>query len=219
MNKKTMNAAEIFEELFARYPALDICRDDINKAFLLLKETYLNNGKLLAAGNGGSAADSEHIVGELMKSFKFGRAIPAEDAARLRELYGDEGAELAAKLEGALPAIPLTSMPALSTAFMNDVDPSLTFAQMLYGYGRNGDTFIGISTSGNSENIIKSLQIAKMKGVKTIGLTGASGGKMKTMCDVAVCVPETETFKIQELHLPIYHCLCAMLEAEFFDEK
>ena len=219
MNKKTMNAAEIFEELFTRYPALDICRDDINKAFLLLKETYLNNGKLLVAGNGGSAADSEHIVGELMKSFKFGRAIPAEDAARLKELYGDEGAELAAKLEGALPAIPLTSMPALSTAFINDVDPSLPFAQMLYGYGRKGDTFIGISTSGNSENIIKALQIARLNGVKTIGLTGASGGRMKALCDVAVCVPETETFKIQELHLPIYHCLCAMLEAEFFDEK
>ena len=205
MNKKTMNAAEIFEELFVRYPSLKICRNDINKAFLLLKETYLNNGKLLAAGNGGSAADSEHIVGELMKSFRFGRAIPSEDAARLKDLYGDEGAGLAAKLEGALPAIPLTSMPALSTAFMNDVDPCLTFAQ--------------ISTSGNSENIIKSLQIAGLKGIKTIGLTGASGGRMKALCDVAVCVPETETFKIQELHLPIYHCLCAMLEAEFFEEK
>ncbi|MDO5776647.1 MAG: SIS domain-containing protein [Eubacteriales bacterium] len=219
MNKKTMTAANINEELFTRYPVLEACRDDIYEAFLLLKDTYLKQGMLLVAGNGGSAADSEHIVGELMKSFKFGRAIPAEDAAKLKDLYGDEGAELAAKLEGALPAIPLTSMPALSTAFMNDVDPSLTFAQMLYGYGRKGDTFIGISTSGNSENIIKSLQIAKLKGVKTIGLTGASGGRMKALCDVAVCVPETETFKIQELHLPIYHCLCAMLEAEFFDEK
>ena len=219
MNKKTMNAAEIFEELFVRYPSLKICRNDINKAFLLLKETYLNNGKLLAAGNGGSAADSEHIVGELMKSFRFGRAIPSEDAARLKDLYGDEGAGLAAKLEGALPAIPLTSMPALSTAFMNDVDPCLTFAQMLYGYGRKGDAFIGISTSGNSENIIKSLQIAGLKGIKTIGLTGASGGRMKALCDVAVCVPETETFKIQELHLPIYHCLCAMREAEGGEEK
>lgn len=219
MNKKTMTAANIYEELFTRYPALEACRDDIYEAFMLLKDTYLKQGMLLVAGNGGSAADSEHIVGELMKSFKFGRAIPAEDAAKLKDLYGDEGAELAAKLEGALPAIPLTSMPALSTAFMNDVDPSLTFAQMLYGYGRNGDTFIGISTSGNSENIIKSLQIAKLKGVKTIGLTGASGGRMKALCDVAVCVPATETFKIQELHLPIYHCLCAMLEAEFFEEK
>ena len=141
------------------------------------------------------------------------------DEEKFKELYGEEGDELASKLEGTLRAIPLTSMPALSTAFINDVDPTLTFAQMLYGYGNKGDVFLGISTSGNSKNIIKALQVAKVKGIKTIGLTGASGGKMKEYCDVTIKVPEIETFKIQEFHLPIYHCLCAMLEADFFNEK
>lgn len=219
MKRKTMTSEQIFNELFLRYPQLEVCKKDIIESYHLLKTIYKEGGTLLTAGNGGSAADSEHIVGELMKSFLFNRRISAQDEEKFKELYGEEGDELASKLEGTLRAIPLTSMPALSTAFINDVDPTLTFAQMLYGYGNKGDVFLGISTSGNSKNIIKALQVAKVKGIKTIGLTGASGGKMKEYCDVTIKVPEIETFKIQEFHLPIYHCLCAMLEADFFNEK
>ena len=209
MKRKTMTSEQIFNELFLRYPQLEVCKKDIIESYHLLKTTYKEGGTFLTAGNGGSAADSEHIVGELMKSFLFNRRISAQDEEKFKELYGEEGDELASKLEGTLRAIPLTSMPALSTAFINDVDPTLTFAQMLYGYGNKG----------NSKNIIKALQVAKVKGIKTIGLTGASGGKMKEYCDVTIKVPEIETFKIQEFHLPIYHCLCAMLEADFFNEK
>lgn len=154
-----------------------------------------------------------------MKSFMFERKIQKKYADELVRLYGDEGVALSKKLEGTLCSIPLTSMPALSTAFINDVDPALTFAQMLYGYGREGDCFLGISTSGNSKNILYALQVAKAKGITTIGLTGEGGGKMKELCDITIQVPDKETFMIQELHLPIYHCLCAMLEADFFEEK
>jgi D-sedoheptulose 7-phosphate isomerase len=168
------------------------------------------------AGNGGSAADSEHMGGELMKSFLFKRKVGAAFESRLIELYGGEGAALAAKLEGALPAIPLTSMPALTSAFANDVDAAVSFAQMTYGYGSAGDLLFGISTSGNSKNVIYALMAAKAKGLFTVGLTGRGGGKMIDICDVTICVPEEETYKVQELHLPVYHTLCLMLEAEFF---
>lgn len=219
MKHKEMTSEQIFNLLIERYPQLTVCKKDIVRAYEMLKKAYGTGKKLLVAGNGGSASDSEHIVGELMKSFLFERKIKKCDTSRLIELYGEEGRDLAHKLEGTLCAIPLTSMPALSTAFINDVDPTLTFAQMLYGYGCEHDIFMGISTSGNSKNIIKALQVANVKGLQTIGLTGESGGKMIDLCDVIIKVPEKETFKIQELHLPIYHCLCAMLEADFFEEK
>lgn len=219
MKKKEKNVIELERELFYRYPQLMPCRESFNKAFECLKAVYSNNGKLLVAGNGGSAADSEHIVGELMKSFLFNRKIDADFESKLVSEFGGNGFELASKLEGALSAIPLTSMPALTSAFANDVDAAVGFAQMLYGYGDKGDVFIGISTSGNSKNIIYALMAAKAKGIHTIILTGDTGGKCREFADIVICVPESETFKIQELHLPIYHALCSMLETEFFEER
>lgn len=219
MKKKEKNVSELEQELFERYPRLTACKEGFEQAFECLKNAYRSGGKLLVAGNGGSAADSEHIVGELMKSFLFNRKIDSGFESRLVSEFGEKGSDLAAKLEGALPAVPLTSMPALTSAFANDVDAAVGFAQMLYGYGNEGDAFIGISTSGNSKNIIYALMAAKAKGIKTIALTGGSGGKCRELADIVICVPESETFKIQELHLPVYHALCSMLEAEFFEER
>lgn len=219
MKKKEKNSAELQQELFERYPQLAECRESFTRAFECLKESYRSGGKLLVAGNGGSAADSEHIVGELMKSFLFNRKIDSDFESRLITEFGETGSDLASKLEGALSAIPLTSMPALTSAFANDVDAAVGFAQMLYGYGRPGDVFIGISTSGNSKNIVYALMAAKAKGISTIALTGGTGGKCRELADIVICVPESETFKIQELHLPVYHALCSMLEAEFFEER
>lgn len=218
MKKRKMTVEEIREGLFQRYPSLVSCRNEIDAAYDFMKQSYLSGGQLLIAGNGGSAADSEHIVGELMKSFHFDRAINDEIKSGLLQMYGEEGEMLAGKLEGTLPAIPLTSMPALSSAFANDVDAAVDFAQKLYGYGKNGDVFLGITTSGNSRNIIYALMIAKVKGIKTVVLTGGTGGKCSKLADISIIVPESETFKIQELHLPVYHALCAMLEADFFEE-
>lgn len=206
----------IFEELFQRYPVLESCRSEIWEAFEVLKESYSNDGKLLVAGNGGSAADSEHIVGELMKGFVKPRKLSDEFASKLRAIDEGMGTELAEKLQGAMPAIALVDHVALSTAYLNDVDPLLGFAQQINGYGKAEDVFLAISTSGNSKNILYACTIAKAKGMKIVGLTGKDGGKLKEMSDVAIVVPESETFKIQELHLPIYHCLCLMLEEEFF---
>ncbi len=216
--KKHISAEELFEELFARYPALESCRDDIKRAFEACVLAYEGGGKLLVAGNGGSAADSEHIVGELMKSFLLKRPADEKLCAALKENFGEEGERMAACLEGTLCAVPLTSMPALSTAFLNDVDPLMTFAQMLSGYGREGDVFIGITTSGNSKNILNAMMVAKAMGIKTIALTGGDGGKSRALADICVRVPERETFKVQEYHLPVYHALCAMLEAHFFEK-
>lgn len=219
MKKKEKTSVQLMEELFERYPVLTACKDDFIKAYECLKGSYVSGGKLLTAGNGGSAADSEHIVGELMKSFLFNRKINGDFEATLIGQFGEEGVQLANKLEGTLSAIPLTSMPALTSAFANDVDAAVSFAQMLYGYGNKGDAFLGISTSGNSKNIIYALMVAKAKGITSIALTGGTGGKCKELADIVICVPESETFKIQELHLPVYHALCAMLEADFFEER
>lgn len=207
---------KIFEELFERYPVLDVCRDDIWNAYETLKVSYENEGKLLVAGNGGSASDSEHIVGELMKGFVKPRKLSEEFGQKLKSVDEQMGKELAEKLQGAMPAIALVDHVALSTAYLNDVDPLLGFAQQINGYGKAGDVFLGISTSGNSKNILYACTIAKAKGLKVIGLTGRDGGKLKEMSDVTIVVPESETFKIQELHLPIYHCLCLMLEEYFY---
>lgn len=207
---------KIFDELFERYPILDVCRDDIWNAYETLKLSYENEGKLLVAGNGGSASDSEHIVGELMKGFVKPRKLSEEFGQKLKSVDEQMGKELAEKLQGAMPAIALVDHVALSTAYLNDVDPLLGFAQQINGYGKAGDVFLGISTSGNSKNVLYACTIAKAKGLKVIGLTGRDGGKLKDMSDVAIVVPESETFKIQELHLPIYHCLCLMLEEYFY---
>lgn len=202
--------------LIKRYPSLESIKEDIINGYLVIEECYLNNGKLLIAGNGGSAADSEHIAGELMKRFKLPRPISKELADKLKAVDGDRGEELAKNLECSLMAIPLVAHEALSTAYINDVDGYGVFAQQLLGFGREGDVFLGISTSGNSKNVMNATVVARALGIKVVGLTGAKGGELSTVADVTVKVPETETYMIQELHLPIYHCWCLMLEDKFF---
>ncbi len=188
-------------------------------AFTALFESYQNHGKLLICGNGGSAADAEHIVGELMKGFKRPRLLDEASQQKLKNIDKEQGSLLAENLQGALPAIALDGHPALSTAYMNDCEPLMCFAQQVNGYGREGDVLLGISTSGNSQNVIYAAVTAKAKGMKVIGLTGAKDSKLSDLADVCIQVPETETYKIQELHLPVYHCLCLMLEEEFFGIK
>lgn len=202
--------------LVERYASLESARNDIVAAYLLLEESYENGGKLLVAGNGGSAADAEHIVGELMKGFKLPRKPEADFAEKLVEENQELGSVLAENLQGALPAIALDGHPALSTAYMNDCEPLLCFAQQVNGYGKSGDVFLGISTSGNSKNVLYAATTAHAKGMKVIGLAGAKDSKLKDMSDVCIKAPQTETYMIQELHLPIYHCLCLMLEDNFF---
>ena len=204
------------ELLIARYPMLEGCEDSIIRAYFLLEESYSKGNKLLVAGNGGSAADSEHIVGELMKGFKLPRKLDAEISQKLIDASEDLGMTLVENLQGALPAIALDGHPALSTAYMNDCEPLLCFAQQVNGYGVEGDVFLGISTSGNSMNILYAAVTAHAKGMKVIGLTGAKDSKLETLSEVCIKAPQTETYMIQELHLPIYHCLCLMLEDRFF---
>lgn len=219
MKKSKVVSSEIKTELFLRYPKLLECREAFELAYNILLESYKGNKKVLLAGNGGSAADSEHIVGELMKSFLFDRRLDSDLICALKEHYGEDGEELIEQLEGGLPAIPLTSMPALSTAYANDTSSAACFAQMTQVLGCEGDVFLGISTSGNSENILLAIMAAKARHMHTICLTGKSGGKCKGLADVCICVPEEETFKVQELHLPVYHALCAMIESELFEQK
>ena len=190
---------EHVELLIARYPMLEGCEDSIIRAYFLLEESYSKGNKLLVAGNGGSAADSEHIVGELMKGFKLPRKLDAEISQKLIDESEELGKTLVENLQGALPAIALDGHPALSTAYMNDCEPLLCFAQQVNGYGVEGDVFLGISTSGNSKNILYAAVTAHAKGMKVIGLTGAKNSKLEQMSD-----------------LPVYHCLCLMLEETFF---
>ncbi|QHI72069.1 D-sedoheptulose-7-phosphate isomerase [Aminipila terrae] len=219
MKNKKRTQLDIFNELLNRYSSLECCKQEIWSAYELITYTYKTGGKVLVAGNGGSAADSEHIVGEMMKSFLFNRKIANDHASKLENCYGEKGKNIASKLEGCLPTISLVSMNAISTAYCNDVDPLMSFAQLTYGLGEQKDLLWGISTSGNSENILNAIMVANAKGMKTLGLSGKSGGEMKDLCSKIILVPEEETFKIQELHLPIYHALCAMTEAYFFEEK
>ena len=218
MKELKRNIEKYITVLCERYPVLKSVENEIFEAYLLLEELYKNGGKLLIAGNGGSAADAEHIVGELMKGFKLSRKLQADFADKLIKENFEFGTVLAENLQGALPAIALDGHPALSTAYMNDCEPILCFAQQVYGYGKAGDVFLGISTSGNSKNILYAATTARAKGMKVIGLTGAKNSKWDQMCDVCIKVPQTETYKIQELHLPVYHCLCLMLENEFFEK-
>lgn len=193
-------------ELLSRYPQLDECKDDIKKALDLILDTYRNGGKILVCGNGGSAADSEHIVGELMKSFLKKREVTD---VRIPE-------HLRKNLQGALPAISLPSQSAILSAFLNDVEPDMIYAQLVYGYAKENDLVIGISTSGNSKNIVNAVETANCMGVKTLSLTGKNESMLSKISTVTVRVPETETYKIQELHLPVYHYLCAAAENIFF---
>lgn len=206
----------ILEKLIERYPALSVCSDDIMKAAGILVDSYAADGKLLVAGNGGSAADSEHIVGEMMKTFKIQKTLPEGYAESLIACDPELGNVLRTHLQGALPAIALDGHIALSTAYLNDCEPLLCFAQQVNGYGREGDVFWGISTSGNSRNILYAAVAAKARGMKVIGLTGARESRLEKYADVCIRVPETETYKIQELHLPVYHALCLMVEKHFF---
>ena len=202
--------------LIERYPKLAVCKEDIKKAYELLEAAYSNGRKLLVCGNGGSASDSEHIVGELMKEFKLKRKVYSDQATALKAIDPELGQVLADNLQGALPAICLTGHSSLTTAFMNDANADLVFAQQVNGYGKPEDVFLGISTSGNSKNVLYAAVNAKAKGLKVIGLTGAKESKLMKYADVCIRVPDTETYKIQEYHLPVYHCLCLMLEEKFF---
>lgn len=194
------------KELLERYPCLDECSNSIEKALGLIIDTYKNGGKALVCGNGGSAADCEHIVGELMKGFMLKRPVCDE---RIPE-------HLRKNLQGALPAISLPSQCAVLSAFINDVDPEMMYAQLVYGYASKNDLVIGLSTSGNSKDVVNAVEIAKCMGVKTLSLTGKNESKLSELSDVTIRVPETETFKVQELHLPVYHYLCAEAEKEMF---
>lgn len=204
--------------LIERYPKLAVCREDLQKAYELLEAAYQQGRKLLVCGNGGSASDSEHIVGELMKEFRLKRKVYSDHATALKAIDPELGQVLADNLQGALPAISLTGHSSLQTAFMNDAAPELVFAQQVNGYGKPGDVLLGISTSGNSKNVLYAAVNAKAKGLKVIGLTGSKENKLMKYADVSIRVPETETYKIQELHLPVYHCLCLMLEEKFFGQ-
>lgn len=207
----------IINELVNRYPVLESVRDDIEKVYKVLVECYENGGKLLVVGNGGSAADSEHIVGELMKGFVKKRPVSEEMREALLRMDPERGAALADNLQGGLPAIALTAHTALNTAFANDKDPVMIYAQQVNGYGKAGDVFLGISTSGNAENVMYAAVTAKAKGLKVLALTGKDGGKLAKIADVSIIVPSKETYQIQELHLPVYHALCLMLEEHFYE--
>ena len=202
--------------LIERYPDLSVVRQSIIDAYIIMEDCYKHDGKLLIAGNGGSAADAEHIAGELMKRFKTPRPVSARFANKLISIDPVRGQNLARNLECGLMAIPLVAHEAMTTAYINDVDGLGVFAQQLYGFGRPGDVFLGISTSGNSKNVMSATVVARALGIKVIGLTGAKGGELASVSDVCVKAPSDETYMIQEYHLPIYHCWCLMLEERFF---
>ncbi len=208
-------AKKILDSLTDRYPVLSACENETEKLAEALIGSYKNGGKLLVCGNGGSAADAEHIVGELMKGFCRTRPLDENEKAEL-ERYGEDGVMLANKLQSALPAISLFNETSLITAYSNDEDPSLIYAQQVYALGKPGDVLLCISTSGNSENVCLAVPAAKARGMTVAALTGKTGGKLKNICDICIAVPETETYKVQELHLPVYHAVCLCLEEEFF---
>jgi D-sedoheptulose 7-phosphate isomerase len=207
---------DYIKELIERYPALAICEKDIRAAASAIIDSYKAGGKLIVAGNGGSAADSDHITGELLKSFVKKRKPDQKFLDALSAIDSGTGSYLSDKLQGSLPAIALTNNSALMTASLNDVDGNVLFAQQVMGFGKKGDVFLGISTSGNSKDVIYALAVAKALGVKTVALTGKTGGKCKELADISIVVPENETFKIQELHLPVYHALCLTIEEYFW---
>ncbi len=206
------------DQLCVRYPALAECRTQIEAAAEALIKSYEEGGKLLVAGNGGSCADSDHITGELLKSFCKKRVPQKEFLDSIKKIDVETGAYLSDKLQGSLPAIALTNNTALMTASLNDVDGNVMFAQQVNGYGKKGDVFLGISTSGNSRDIVYATVVARAKGLMTVALTGRDGGKLKGIADISIIVPEHETFMIQELHLPVYHALCLEVEEHFWKE-
>lgn len=207
----------MINELINRYPSLSVCREDVEKAVNAIISSYENGGKLILCGNGGSCADCDHISGELLKGFLKKRPLTPEQKAKMREncpALTENELEL---LQGGLPAVSLPSLSALNSAFCNDVDPQLIYAQSTLALGRPGDVMIAISTSGNALNVASAARVAKGIGMTVIGLTGKNGGKLRELCDICIIAPENETYKIQELHLPIYHVICAMVEEHFFN--
>ena len=200
---------DYLSDLIARYPTLSVCKDEISATYDALKVCFDSGKRLYVCGNGGSAADALHIVGELVKSFIVNRPLDLEFSTIVDD-------DLVSNLHGALPVFSLAENLAFTTAFINDCNPEYVFAQQVYAYAQKGDSVLGISTSGNSRNVINGLRAAKGRGAVTLGLTGGTGGKMKTICDYLIVVPENETYKIQELHLPVYHALCLMLEMNYW---
>ena len=211
-----MNPLKQVDILIKRYPELAYQRDNIIAAYNIMEKSYSNKVKLLIAGNGGSAADAEHIVGELMKGFENPRKLDTGYIKRMEAIDIEMGKVLGDNLQGGLPAIALDGHLSLSTAYMNDCEPLLCFAQQVNGFGKENDVFLAISTSGNSKNILYAATVAKVKGMKVIGLTGVNDSKLSDMADVTIRSSEKRTYMIQEHHLPIYHCLCLMLEERFF---
>lgn len=206
----------MLEELLTRYPILESCRAEIEQAADMMLATYQNGGKILVCGNGGSCADSDHIVGELMKGFLLLRKMNDEQQATFRKALGEDAENLIEKLQCGIPAISLPAQGAVLSAFVNDVDAELIYAQLVFGYAKEHDLLIGLSTSGNSKNVVAAAKVAKAMGIATLALTGERESKLSALCDCTVRVPETETFKVQELHLPVYHYLCATLEHRLF---
>ena len=207
---------DYIQQLINRYPSLASVKNEIGAAFGILVNSYENGGKLLIAGNGGSASDAEHIAGELMKTFEKKRNMPDSFIIEIKKVNSEIAEYLIPRMQPGLPTIALSGHASLNTACINDIDGNITFAQQVYGYGKETDVLLAISTSGNSKNILYASAVAKAKKLKIIALSGGSGGALKNFADVSIVVPETETFKIQELHLPVYHCLCQMLENHFF---
>jgi len=207
---------DYIQQLISRYPSLESVKNDISAAFDVIADSYTNGGKLMIAGNGGSASDAEHIAGELMKTFEKKRSLPDSFIMDIKKVNIEIAEYLIPRMQPGLPTIALSGHASLNTACINDIDGNITFAQQVYGYGKETDVLLAISTSGNSKNILYAAAVAKAKKIKIIALSGGSGGALRNIADVSIIVPETETFKIQELHLPVYHCLCQMLENHFF---
>ena len=210
------SAMEHLEALLERHPELAGTKEAIIKAVEIICRCQRSQGKVLVCGNGGSAADSEHIVAELMKGFLLPRSLPRSDVERLKAAGFADGEELAGRLQRGVPAIALTGHPALSTAIVNDTDPYMPFAQQVYVLGRPGDVLLALSTSGNARNVVNALQVARAFGLSTLGFTGSRAAAMDDLCDVTIKVPAEETFRVQEYHLPVYHALCLMVEEELF---
>lgn len=213
-----MNKDKTLDQLCEEYPALCVVREDVGNLVLAMISCFESGGKLLTCGNGGSCADAEHIVGELMKSFELPRPLRKETGQKLREISPDRGGYIAGMLQQGLPSYALTAQTALATSICNDIDPDLVFAQQVLTYGKSGDILLGISTSGNSQNVIDALIAARAIDMVTAGLSGRSGGRMKEHCDICINVPEEHTARIQELHLPVLHTICRLVENHFFNK-
>lgn len=209
-----MNDRCYIDELAERYPELASLKSNIKEATDIIVECYNRGGKVLICGNGGSAADAEHISGELLKGFVLKRTPDGEELKRLEDVLGDD----AKKLQRGIPAIPLTSLTSVLSAFANDVDPVLVYAQLVYALGKASDVLVCLSTSGNSKNVVEAARTAAALGISTVALTGESESKLSEICDVTINAPEHETFKVQEYHLPIYHAICAEVERILFDK-